>query len=226
MESTFENINSLGNGIFTTRDISQILRIPYSKASVWLKKYWEEELGQYYSQIYSWKSGNSKAIGFHTLVELYIMGQLIESGVRPSEIIKAHKQLSEKHDTHFPFANKNVLDGLRTDGKRLYFKNNNFTITLDGTEQLNFDFIKLFFKKLDFGADQMVSKIWPLGKNQHIVCDPHHKFGQPVIEGTNIQAEMIYKMFLAKEPINYIANLYDLSLPQVKKAVQFCQNAA
>ena len=72
----------------------------------------------------------------------------------------------------------------------------------------------------------LASKFWPMGKEYKIVCDPHHKFGQPVVAGTNIQAESIYRMHMAKEPIKFIAQLYEISEEKVKHAIRLFKNAA
>jgi uncharacterized protein (DUF433 family) len=100
------------------------------------------------------------------------------------------------------------------------------SITLDGSRQFNLDFVKLFFKKIEFDKELLAARLWPMGKSKTIVCDPRHKFGQPVIDGTNIQTEAVYKMYLAKEPVSFIAELYELSEQKVKDAISYHNNAA
>jgi uncharacterized protein (DUF433 family) len=222
----FENKLALGNGIYTVPEIARILRVPYSRVNTWLNKYWNGDLGTHYQQQYSWDVESSRAVGFHTLVEFYVMMHFSEAGVKPSHVLKAHKELSKKFHTKFPFAQKDVIEGLGTDGKRVYFNHNNDIISLDGTKQLNLRFIIEFFKNLEFDSDYLASRLWPLGKDKAVICDPHHKFGQPVIEGTNIQTEAVYKMYLAKEPIRFIAGLYEIPLQKVKDAISFHKPAA
>lgn len=222
----FENKLQLGNGIYTTVEIANILRLPYHKVNSWISKYWDGELGKAYEHNYSWQIDNSKAVGFHTLVEFYVMVQFAESGVKTRQVLNAHKELSDLFKTPFPFALKEVLQNIKTDGRKIFFKLKGDTITLDGSKQLNLDFIKLFFKKLEFDKDMLAARFWPLGKQKKVVCDPQHKFGQPVIEGTNIQSEAIYKMYLAKEPIPFIAELYEISPEKVKHAIEFHKTAA
>lgn len=226
MLGIFENKLQLGNGIFTINDISQILRIPYQKVNLWITKYWDGELGQAYEQDYSWKIADTKAVGFHTLVEFYVMVQFAEAGVTTRQVLNAHKELAKAFNTNFPFATKEVLNNISTDGKKIFLFKNGDTITLDGTKQLNLAFIQMFFKKLDFDNDNIASKFWPLGKQKDIVCDPHHKFGQATIDGTNIQAEAIYRMYLSKEPITFIAELYEISVSEANHAVDFYKTAA
>ena len=222
----FENQLQLGNGIFTTQEIAQILRVPYHKVNKWITKYWDGDLGKCYEQQYSWSVGNTRAVGFHTLIEFYVMMQFAEAGVKTREVLKAHKELSQFYQTNFPFANKEVLDNINTDKSKIYLHLNGDTISLDGSKQFNLDIIKVFFKNLDFDNDMLASRFWPLGKEHKIVCDPHRKFGQPILDGTNIQSEAIYRMFLAEEPISFIATLYEISEVEVKDAILFHKKAA
>jgi uncharacterized protein (DUF433 family) len=160
------------------------------------------------------------------VVEFFVMVQLAESGVNIRKILVAHKELAKLYKTNFPFAQKIVIENIKCDGLKIYLEIDKNLITLDGTRQLNLHFIELFFKKLDFGTDKVASRFWPLGKNHGIVCDPHHKFGQPVIEGTNIQAEALYRMHMAGEPIKFIASLYEVSVKKVNDAIELYKNAA
>ena len=222
----FENKLQLGNGIFTTQEIAQILRLPYHKVRKWMTQYWDGELGDFYEKNYSWSVNNSKAVGFHTLIEFYVMMQFAEAGVKTRAVLNAHKELSLFYNTNFPFAQKEVLDNIHTDKSKIYLNRNGDTISLDGSKQFNLDIIKVFFQNLDFDNDMLASRFWPLGKKHKIVCDPHHKFGQPVISGTNIQSEVIYKMYLANEPIAFIASVYEITSKDVKDAIEFHTTAA
>lgn len=222
----FENTLSIGNGIYTVPDIANILRLPYSKVNMWLNEYWDGKLGQLFNAKYSWRIDGTRAVGFHTLVEFYVMMQFAEAGVKAAQVLKAHTELSKTYNTFFPFAQKQIIENISTDGKRIYLNIKGIPVTLDGTKQFNLDFIKGFFKKLDFDNELLATRLWPLGKEKAVVCDPHHKFGQPVIDGTNIQTEALYKMYQAKEPIPFIALLYELPLKKVKDAISFHKTAA
>lgn len=217
----FENKLQLGLGIYTTAEIAQILRLPYYKVNRWIDKYSDGELGQEFEQRYSWKTDNSKAVSFHTLVEFYVMMQLTEAGVKTRKVLEAHKELSQIFNTNFPFALKEVLDGINTDGKRIFFNVDNATITLDGTKQFNLEFIRVFFKKLEFDGNNLASKLWPLGKEKSVLIDPTRKFGHPVLELKNIYPETIYGHFKAGDPIEYISYVYELTEKEVHDAIEF-----
>ena len=176
---------------------------------------------------YSWDVDLTKAINFHTLIELFTFFQLSQAGVRSKELLCAHEILAQQYRTYYPFATKNILAGLRTEGKKVLFEQKNGSIySVDFTLQFKLNFIKEFFKNLDFNADSLAVRFWPMGKVSAIVCDPHHQFGQPTVTGTNIQSEALYRMYLAKEPINFIAALYELSPEKVNNAIEFHKSAA
>ncbi|GEO04480.1 hypothetical protein AAE02nite_21440 [Adhaeribacter aerolatus] len=219
----YENKPQLGGGIYTIPDIAQILRVPTNKANRWINTYWEEKLGKEFNHKYSWNLGQTKAVSFHTLIELYVFYQFNRAGVKPNTVLHAHQILSKRFNTLFPFANEKVLASLKTDGRRIYLNHwNEIIVTLDSTNQLNLDFIKLFFKLVDFDEESTAKAFWPLGKVKSIVCDPKRQFGHPVIADTNIYPESIYNLFKAGEPISFISQLYEITEKQVEDAIEYC----
>ena len=132
----FENKLSIGNGIYTVPDVARILRLPYNKVNTWLNEYWDGKLGKTFKGVYSWKVDSTRAVGFHTLVEFYVMMQFSEAGVKPAQVLFAHSELSKAYNTIFPFAQKQVIDNIHTDGKRIYINVDGVAMSLDGSKQL------------------------------------------------------------------------------------------
>lgn len=216
----------LGGGIYSVPDLSRILKKPLNTIRYWVEQYWDKELGAVYEGRYSWNIEFTKAIDFYTMIELVIFAQLRDQNLSAREIVNSHKYLSKKFDTPYPFANRDVLQALQTDGIKPYLHYEETTETADGSGQLNLSFIVEFFKELDFGADKLASHFWPMGKSNCVVIDPKRQFGHPVIANTNIYPETIYNMHLANEPIPFIAFTYDISERQVQDAIQYCSSAA
>lgn len=222
----FENRPQLGMGIYTPREIADLLKMDYAKVNRWISAYWDGELGKEFEQKYSWKIDGSKAVSFHTFVELYVMLRFSEAGVKPREVLKAHKILSKKYDTAFPFAQREVLMGISTDGNKVFLRDKDGNIiTLDGTRQLNLDIIQIFFKKLEFDADDLAARYYPMGKEKQVIMDPKRKFGHPVMGGTNIYPETFFGMYKAGEPRGYIAALYEVDEQLVQDAIDYCMAA-
>jgi uncharacterized protein (DUF433 family) len=227
MKSQLQTKPVLGTGIYTMSDIALILGIPYPKVNRWINNFWNDRFGSKYHHTYTWSVDLTKAVNFPTLIELFTFYQLSAAGVSTHELIKAHEILANDHNTSYPFATKNILEGLRTDGKKILFEQRDGSIySVDYARQFKLQFVKDFFKNLDFDSDLLAVRYWPVGKDKSIVCDPHHQFGQPVIEGTNILSETLFKMYQANEPVEFIAQLYELSINMVENAIEFHKNAA
>ncbi len=211
---------ALGEGIFTVRDVADILNLPPAKVRHWLNTYWDGRFGSY-----SWKTDNSKAVNFSTLIEFYVTLQLHEQGIPNREIFKAHKSLSKHFKTPFPFAQQDILDALHCDGKKLFIETNDGIISADGTRQLNLDIIRAFIRNIEFGADKMPAKLYPRGKENAVVVDPTRQFGHPVLNDTNVYPETVYNMYLAEEPLAFIAYSYQLTEKEVNDAIEYCRAA-
>lgn len=220
----FENKPEIGKGIYTLKDVATILKMPYPKVRRWVRTYWDGRLGKKFQQQYSWERDGSVAVSFHTVVELYVMIQFAEKGVKTQDVLVAHQELGEIFQTPFPFAQKEVLDKVQTDGKTVYWEINGVLVSMNGSRQLNLDIIHVFFKKLEFDGE-VVSKLWPMGKEHSIVVDPLRKFGHPIIEGKNIYPEIIYGHYKAGDSIPFISYIFEITEKEVKDAIDYCEAA-
>jgi len=217
--------NELGYGIYTVSDISRLLKLEPGKVRRYLKNYWDEGLiSKLYKDSYSWKnSRGNKAVNFYMLIEFFSFFKLKEIGVKTSTILKARLNIASELRTAYPFASA----GLLSDGKKIWYEVENDIVNADGSCQTNFvNIIKAFTEKIDFGQDKLANRFWPDGKLSSVVVDPHHQFGQPVINGTNINTEMLFSMYSSGESIESIRDLYELSEKEIIDAINFYQKAA
>jgi uncharacterized protein (DUF433 family) len=227
MKTEFQTKPLIGRGIYTIPDMAAILDIRYQKVSRWISTFWNDRFGSQYGHQYSWYVDLTKAVNFHTMIELFIFYQLNNAGVTTREIIKAHQILADQYKTNYPFATKSIVDCIRTDGKRILFEQKDGSIySVDIAKQFKLNFIKDFFKNLEFGSDSIATRLWPLGKDRSILCDPKFQFGQPIIAGKNILVDVIYEMVLAGDSIDFVADIYDLTRKQVEDALEYAKRAA
>jgi uncharacterized protein (DUF433 family) len=221
----FENNVKINNGIYTIPEVSKILRLPYQKVSYWINMYWDNELGKAFEGKYSWSIDNNRAVSFHTLIEFYVLYHLSEVGVKPRDVLKAHIELSKLFDTPFPFAKRNILENIRTTGKKVFLESEQGIFSLDGIRQFNLDFIRMFFKNLEFDNELVATRFWPLGKERSILVDPRRQFGHPVLGLTNIYPETIFNLYKAGEPIEFLAFTYELDKKVIIDAIEYCEAA-
>ncbi|MCK9425554.1 MAG: DUF433 domain-containing protein [Ignavibacteriaceae bacterium] len=222
---TITHKNELGFGIYTIPDISRLLKIDRRKVTHYISAYWDEKIGRkLFNDTYTWSvNQRNKAVNFYVLIELFTFFRLQELGVKARTILKARCSISKELSLDYPFASSQLL----TDGKEIWYRFQNDIVNADGTSQTNFvNIIENFVSKVDFSADSLAYRFWPFDKNKSIVIDPHHQFGQPIINGTNINAEVIYSMYKSGEPISALSILYDLSEHQVNDAINFYRSAA
>ena len=226
MTATIQHKNALGYGIYTSTDIAQLLGIPRRKVTYYLKNYWDDRLGkELFNDSYSWQTENRKvkAVNFYVLIELYVCFKLQEFGVKPKRILEARKNIAKETNTQYPFATSKVL----SDNHKIWYKFEDSIIDADGTRQTNFEkIINDYVKNIDFDNHEQAMKFYPNGRKSSVVINPHNQFGQPIIEGTNINAETIYSMYKSGETLESLTYLYDLNEKSVKDVIAFYQKAA
>lgn len=225
MEAVITHKKELGSGIYTVADISILLDLPKKKVRKYLDDYWDDRLGmKLFNETYSWSAENNiKAVNFYTLIELFTCFQLQELGVSPRQVLQSREAMAKDLNVPYPFATSKLL----SDGRKIWYEFKDAIVNADGSKQTGFvQFINSLAEKVDFNTDSLAEKFWPAGKGNAIVVDPHHQFGQPTIEGTNIGAEVIYSMYESGEQLNTIGVLYDLTEKEVKDVIAFYTKAA
>lgn len=123
----------------------------------------------------------------------------------------------------YPFAS----DKLLSDGTKIWYEFKDSIVKADGSKQSDFvEFIRLFANKIEFNRYKIAEKFWPAGRQSDVVINPHNQFGQPILNGTNINAEVIFSMYESGEQIDTIGILYDLTNKQVNDAISFYKKIA
>jgi uncharacterized protein (DUF433 family) len=215
----------LGSGIYTIPDISKLLAIPQPKVRRYLNEYLNERSGKkLFNETYSWSADNKiKAVNFYTLIELYTCFHLQELGVRPKQILKSRMAIAKDLQIPYPFASAKLL----SDGKKIWYEFKDSIVKADDSKQTDFvEFIRQFANKIEFNSNKIAEKFWPAGRESNVVVNPRNQFGQPILNGTNINAEVIFSMYESGEPIDAIGILYDLTEKQVNDAISFYKKSA
>ncbi|HKO80004.1 MAG TPA: DUF433 domain-containing protein [Chitinophagaceae bacterium] len=223
--TTIFHKQQLGTGIYTIPDISKLLGLPQAKVRRYLNEYWDERLGKkLFNETYTWSTGNNiKAVNFYTLIELYTCFHLQELGVPTRQILKSRTAIAKDLQIPYPFASAKLL----SDGKKIWFEFKDSIVNADGSKQTDFvEFIRKFANKIEFNSSKVAEKFWPAGRKSDVVVNPHHQFGQPVLNGTNINAEVIFSMYESGEPVEALGILYDLTPKQVNDAIAFYKKSA
>jgi len=187
----------IGKGIYTTKDISEILYLPTNKVNIWLKKYWQDSY---------WLTNGSRMTNFVGLIEFYVFYQLNERGFVPQKIKKVHQILKTILKVEHPFASEL---GLQTLGKEIFLQQN----------------MSLISQKIEYSTDGIAQRFYPNGKESSVVVDPRIQFGSPTIKGTGVMIYTICMYYKGGEKIEFIAEMFDLKIKDINDAIKFKQVA-
>jgi uncharacterized protein (DUF433 family) len=224
---------TIGEGVYTVPDAAHILKVPQEKLRRWVSGHRAPAL-QDQRRIKAsvvdagiWGEGRQKAFNFYALIEVYTVTALRDHGVSFQKIRRAREELGRRFQTRYPFATQKLM----SDGRQILVE---FTegdiqalLELDTGGQMAIEkIIKPFCKRLEFNrATNLVELYRPLGGDASIIVSPHHGFGRPTIEGTNIASETIYRLIKAGEDRNVVAMLYDLTAANIDDVIRFEQAA-
>jgi uncharacterized protein (DUF433 family) len=210
----------LGEGIFLTSDVSEILQLPYPKVRRWMVELWDNRFAT--KGTYSFGDEGNKAVNFYTLIEFYTFYQLRVKGVSAQKIQTAHKTISRELNTPYPFATN-----IRTDGKEIWYDYLDELVNANGKQQLDIKAVlEPFLHKIDFGKNNLAELYFPLEKSRNVVVDPKRQFGQPIISGRNLRIETIRKLYEGGETRKNICQLYDLKISEVDDALRYYKRAS
>ena len=203
----------VGEGVFLTTDVSQILGLNYSRVRRWMREYWPN---------YTFGDTDNQAINFKTLIEFYTFFHLRKKGLSVGAIHSYHEIIGKDLNTSYPFARN-----ISTDGKSIWYELLGNLIKADSKKQFDLKpIIEPFLHKIDFGNSDIAQRFFPVSDSKVIVVDPERQFGQPIINGTSIKAETLYNLYKGGEKKEYIAELYGIKPAEVQQAIQYFKNVA
>lgn len=84
--------------------------------------------------------------------------------------------------------------------------------------------VQNFLERVEFDADAVAQRVRPLGKDSAVTIDPARSFGIPTVRG--IRTEILLEQFQVGEPIDRIADDFDLDPADVEEALRWELRAA
>ena len=164
------------------------------------------------------------ALSFLDLLEVLFVHAFLEEGVTMPTIRKAADEAATVFKTTHPFS----LRRFQTDGQAIFAK----FADERGVERLLHlgrggqivlaKVIEPLLRQLDRDADtEQANRWWPLGKERRVVLDPTRVGGVPIIAGFGLPTRVLYRVHLAGDRIDKIADWYDVPVDHVRDAIAF-----
>lgn len=158
-------------------------------------------------------------VSFLELIDLLFVKEFLNQNFSLQKIRIALSQLYKiTGQNHF------AQERFFTFQKRIYIdKEHKSFDLLSGCQGAISDFVEQLGGRIDFHSVSGFPLRWyPIGREKLIVIDPYISFGRPTIEGTGINTETIYNMYIGEnEDIDKVGFWMKLDNTKVKAAVNF-----
>ena len=225
------DISLLGIGLYTVTEAATLLRVDARKLRRWL-----EEPGSSPQPNQPTTSSllardlvsleGEPLLTFTDLLELHMIALFRSEGVSLQTIRAAAGKAKSLFDTNHPF----IVRRFETDGRHVFA-----TLAEEGVEglteqqmltDLNLSQMVIasvarpFFRNLEFAGDEPV-RYWPMNKEGRVVLDPQRAFGKPIDARSGVPTAALYAMARGGEPLQSVADWYEIEVAAVEAAVAF-----
>lgn len=209
----------LGRGIYSTSDAAKLIGLARSKVDRWAFGY------RGYPAIVTPdlpRVGTHKSISFLSLMELYLMRQLQDAGIKADKFRVAALEVSQLKSIEHPFAFEHLGEFLLHDNRDFFIQGEDL-MQITGRNRNNTVWkaaIEIYLNEVEFEAEY-VRRWFPPDSGRLIVVDPAVKFGEPVVSGTRIPTANIVDQIAAGDSAAFVAECYGLTVEQVSAAEGF-----
>lgn len=211
---------SLHEGIYSIRDVAAIINKSTDRVKRWFIKLSEinyEGLDNSVQQ-----DIEQRKISFHGLIELVVIGELIEEGFAIQKIFKSRTDLANKTGKKYPFATNDVNKRLKVSGSDITWEFESGNVTLNGKGQFNIELVREFFRDIEFDTSGIAQRIIPSKGLGKIEITPKRAGGKPsIISQQGVRVETILRFYDGPGSINDIISDYGISEEDINAAIAF-----
>jgi len=214
-------VNILGHGVYSLPEAARLTGLRPHRVGEWFRGSSQTRARKPVFQSDYESVGGDRAISFHDLIELFVAGQLRNSGVSLQSLRKVHRRLQGDLGTRHPFCRREVLTkqgqvftfGLDEHGKREMIE------VL--TRQRAFpDILLPFLKRIDYDDVTAMARRWCIANL--VVIDPTICLGKPIVEGVGITTAILAASYEANDQnAELVADWYKVHSKHVIAAVDF-----
>jgi uncharacterized protein (DUF433 family) len=164
---------------------------------------------------------DKRRISFLGLIELVVIGELIDNGFKIRKVFQARESLAEITGLIYPFATDRVDKSLKLVGNEITWEFEQGNITLNGKNQFNLDFIRNFFKDIVF-QNGLAKSILSSRGNKRVEITPKVAGGKPAIINSNgIEVETILRHYHGEDSIDELIADYGISKEDINAAIAY-----
>jgi len=211
---------SVTRPLYSFAEADQIAKVTPNTSRRWLKGYSFWYGGEHRTMPpVTWTPETKEAVTFVDLMEVATIGKLRKKGFSFKRIRKINATARFYLQSDRPL----VTEKFKVKGRDI-FVDDGFGILVDvgyGAGMQAWDeVLDPFLDTVEYEGE-IVRRWWPLGKDVAVLVDPNYGFGLPVAEGTGVRTEIIAERYRAGDSIDEIAYDFDVTLKQIKDALQW-----
>ena len=210
----------LQDGIYTIRDAAAIINKSTDRVRRWFTKL--SEINYEGLDNSNLQDIEQRRINFHGLIELVVIGELIENNFKLRDIFTARQDLAKKSGKTYPFATNDVHNLLRVSGSDITWEFEDGNVTLDGKGQFNIEIVREFFRDIEFDTSGIAQRIIPSKGLGKIEITPKRAGGKPsIISHQGVRVETIMRFYDGPESVDNIISDYGISKEDINAALAF-----
>jgi uncharacterized protein (DUF433 family) len=218
-------VDLLDRPVYGMRQIDRLLGLTPGTARRWIDGYTRG--GRSYPPVVRIEPTGEELVTWGEFVETRLLSEYRHAGVSLIRMRPAIQRLRERFDARYPLAHARPY--INVAGRELVYEVQQ-AVDLDRELQLvvirNEQFVlappaETFVRSARFRSseDGAVELLHPVAEIEEVVIDPLRQFGEPVVRG--VRTEIISEQVRAGEPLDVIADLYDLPRQTVEAALRY-----
>lgn len=218
----------IGKGIYSLAEAARLTRVPAARIRRWTGGYqYVIEGDRHFSPpviaTEIAQEVGAPALTFADVLEVRFLDAFRRHGVSWRSIRIAAEHARELLGRHHPFSSRIF----KTDGR---------TILADIVPHIGdprlLDIVKnqyafkevvspLLYKGVEFDANDLACRWWPLGESRHVVIDPSRRFGAPIEDESGVPTTILARAVRIEGDIALVARLYRTSEKGVRDADEY-----
>jgi uncharacterized protein (DUF433 family) len=221
--------------VYGFAQVDRILGLKPSTAARWIDGY--ERAGTFYPPVIRLEQTASEIVTWGEFVEARLLAQYRSEGARVLRMRPAVERLRDKLGTIYPLASAKTW--LSVEGRELVMRvqeevglDRRLLLVVRNDQQMIdwSDRAQQFADSLQWdpvkprSRTKVVTSLRPDPEVKEVEVNPLQRFGEPSTQG--VPTEIIRELYIAGDPIEMIAELYQLSRDQVEAAVRYELRAA
>lgn len=214
--------------MYGVRDAARYLGIPVPTLNSWLQgRRSPTRNGQKtFEPLIQRPSPDQPYLSFTNLIEAHVLG-VIRRGyrVKLDKVRVALDYMSQRFGTAHPL----ILQRFQTDGVDLFVEEVDQLVNVARGGQLAMrETLEALLTRIEWNAEGIASRFFPITEviadpnaDKIIFLDPAIRFGRPIIAGKGVPTDIIVELYNAGDSIEKIADEYDCTPLQIRRAIQF-----